>query len=292
MIRTGKGAGKIAAALCAFAVMAGAAGNAWSASAGGWDEPHKPFHIFGNTYYVGTAGLSSVLITSEYGHVLLDAGTAGAARIIAANIEELGFKLGDVKAILISHAHHDHVGGLAELQRVTGAQVYALRPAEQVLRTGKLPKEDPQVSARMPAISKVPQVWIVQDDQLLGVGSIRLRAIATPGHTPGGSSWSWDACEGSKCLAAVYADSLTAVPAGKYRFTDHPEVVQSFEQSFARLEAVKCELLLTPHPEASGGLERLQQAGGDADKLKDDNACKNYVQKARDGLKQVLASGK
>lgn len=292
MIRIRREAGKIAATLSALVVMTGAAGSAWSAVPAAWNQPHKPFRIYGNTYYVGTAGLSSVLITSDYGHVLVDGGTAQSAKIIAANIQELGFKLGDVKAILLSHAHYDHAGGVAELQRLTGAQVYTMRPADEVLRTGKLSKDDPQAADKQPAIGKVPHAWVVQDDQLLGVGSLRLRVLATPGHTPGGTSWSWDACEGSRCLATVYADSLTAVAAGKYKFSEHPETVQAFEGSFKRLEGARCELLLTPHPEASGGLERLQQAGADADKLKDDNACKNYVQKARDALKQVLASGK
>jgi metallo-beta-lactamase class B len=292
MIRIRQEAGRLAATLCAFAVLAGAATTAPGAVPAEWNQPHKPFRIYGNTYYVGTAGLSAVLITSDYGHVLVDAGTAEAAKLIAANIQELGFKLGDVKAIVVSHAHYDHAGGLAELQRLTGAQVYATRPAEEVLRTGKLSKDDPQAGAKMPGIARLEHAWVVQDDQLLGIASLRLRVLATPGHTPGGASWSWDACEGSKCLATVYADSLTAVAAGKYRFSEHPETVQSFEDSFKRLEGAKCELLLTPHPEASGGLARLEQAGANADKLKDDNACRNYAQKARDALKQVLASGK
>lgn len=285
-------AGKLAATFCTLAVMSGAATTAWGAGEAEWNQPHKPFRIFGNTYYVGTAGLSSVLITSDYGHVLVDTGTAESAKLIAANIQELGFKLDEVKAIVISHAHHDHAGGLAELQRLTGAQVYALRPAEQVLRTGKLSEDDPQASGKQPRLEKLQHVWVVQDEQLLGVGSLRLRVLATPGHTPGGTSWSWDACEGSKCLATVYADSLTPVASGKYRFSEHPEVVKSFEASFARLEGARCELLLTPHPEASGGLARLEQAAANADKLKDDNACKNYVQKAREALKQVVSSGK
>jgi metallo-beta-lactamase class B len=254
-----------------------------------WNKPHKPFRIYGNTYYVGTEGLSAVLITSEYGHVLIDGGLPESAPLIAANIQELGFKLGDVKAILNSHTHPDHAGGIAELQRLTGAQVYALRAAEQVLRTGKLSKDDPQASSKSKPMEKLQNVWIVTDDQLLGIGSLRLRVLATPGHTPGGTTWTWDACEGSKCLAFVYADSLSPVSAGKYRFKDHPEVLQSFEASFARLEGVKCELLLAPHPQMSGGLARLEQAGGDADKLKDEGACKAYVKTARENLAKRLA---
>ncbi|MET0280877.1 MAG: subclass B3 metallo-beta-lactamase [Steroidobacteraceae bacterium] len=279
----------VTAAIFAVMVLGTMALPAQAAVPAEWNQAEKPFRIYGNTYYVGTAGISAVLITSEYGHVLVDVGTADAAQQVAANIKALGFELSEVKGIVISHAHYDHVGGVAELQRLTGAPVYALRDAVDVLRTGKVAKADPQAAGKMPAIAKVEKAWVVVDDQLLGIGSLRLRVLATPAHAPGGSSWTWDACEGNRCLAVVYADSLSAVGAGKYRFKDHPEVVKGFEDSFTRLENAKCELLLTPHPEASGGLARLAQAGADADKLKDDSACKKYVQQARENLQKRLA---
>lgn len=288
-------AGRIAAAvsfalLCAgVSLPAAAAGRKSScAQCEQWNQPQKPFRIYGNTWYVGTAGLSSILITSDFGHVLIDGGLPESAPQILANIQALGFRPGDVKAILNSHAHFDHAGGIAELQRVTGAQVYALRPADEVLMTGKLPKEDPQAGSRMPAMAPVARVWTVQDDQLLGVGGIRLRVLATPGHTPGGSTWTWDACEGSKCLSAAYADSLTPVSAPKYRFKDHPEVIKAFESSFAKLEAANCNLLLTPHPEMSDMLPRLEQAGGKAEAVQQEGACRRYAQQGREALQKRL----
>jgi metallo-beta-lactamase class B len=282
-------AASVTVAILSAVLMGSVAPPVAAAAPAEWNQPQKPFRIYGNTYYVGTAGISAVLITSEYGHVLVDSGTAEAAKQVAANIEALGFQLSQVKGIVISHAHYDHVGGVAELQRLTGAPVYALRDAVEVLRTGKVSKADPQAGAKMPAIAKVEKAWVVEDDQLLGIGSLRLRVLATPAHSPGGASWTWDACEGNRCLAVVYADSLSAVSAGKFRFKDHPELVSNFEASFARLDAAKCELLLTPHPESSGGLARLEQANADAEKLKDASACKKYVQTARDNLQQRLA---
>ncbi|HUG71800.1 MAG TPA: subclass B3 metallo-beta-lactamase [Steroidobacteraceae bacterium] len=252
------------------------------------NRPHKPFQIYGNTYYVGTAGIAAVLITSGYGHVLVDAGLPESAPLIAKNIEELGFKLGDVKGIVFSHPHADHIGGVAELQRLTGAHVYGLRAAESVLRTGNLPKDDPQSEARWPAIPKVARSWIVTDGQLLGIGSLRLRVLATPGHTPGSASWTWDACEGSNCLPFVYADTLTAVSAGKYRFKDHPATLAAFESSFQKLENAPCQLLLTPHPDAAT-LAKLVEAKGNADVLKDEGACKRFVQQRREALQTRLA---
>lgn len=253
------------------------------------NQPHKPFQIFGNTWYVGTAGLSSVLVTSDYGHILVDTGLPESAALIAKNIQELGFELSDVKAIVFSHAHADHAGGAAELQKLTGAQIYALRPAEAVLRTGKLPKDDPQAAGKSTPIPTVERIWVATDGQLLGVGGIRVRVQATPGHTPGSATWTWDACEGSRCLDFVYADSLTAVGAGKYRFKDHPATLAAFEQSFKVLEGLPCQLLLTPHPDAAT-LARLEQAKNDPEALTDENACKNFAKQRRDALQATLAA--
>ena len=258
--------------------------------------PHAPFKIYGNTWYVGTEGLSSILITSDYGHVLIDGGLPQSAPLIAANIETLGFKLTDIKAILNSHVHPDHAGGIAELQRRSGAQVYARRPSNDVLQTGKLSKDDPQVATRSASIPKVPNVWVVHDGESLGVGGTRLQAIGTPGHTPGGTSWTWESCDGGKCLKMVYADSLSAVSAGKFRFTDnkeYPQVLQDFEESFAKLEKLPCDVLITPHPEVSDLFARIAQRPADKpDAIKDDTGCKRLVQAARERLAERVATEK
>jgi metallo-beta-lactamase class B len=277
---------QLAGPLAAIAVMV-AGCTATAVFAAGSDhaalnQPHKPFQVLGNTYYVGTAGLSSVLIVSDYGSVLIDGGLPESAKQIAANIKSLGFELSGVKAILVTDAHAEHAGGIAELQRLTGANVYAMRASEEALLNGGPPKGDPQYGSKSAAYPKLSRVWIVQDDQLLGVGNVRVRALATPGDSPGGVSWSWDACDGSKCLKAVFASSLDA-PRSRY-LKEHPDVKDSFEASFKRLEAAPCELLFTAHPEASGGVERLETAAGKDDQLKDPNACKTYVQQARDAL--------
>jgi metallo-beta-lactamase class B len=283
-----------AVAAGAFAGMAGAAGPS-PADLAKFNAPVEPFKIFGNTYYVGTQGLSSVLITSDFGHVLIDGGLPTTAPLIEENIRKLGFKVEDIKAILQSHAHPDHVGGIAQLQKDSGAAVYARRPADEVMRTGKLPPEDPQYDRRMAKIPTVQTAWVVHGDQLLGVGSVRLRVYATPGHTPGGTSWTWESCEEKTCLQIVYADSLSPVSRDKYRFSDHPEVLAQFEESFKTLEGAKCDVILTPHPEMSSLFERLQNAGGKPDKVKDSDGCKKYVaasrQKLADRLEMEKASG-
>jgi metallo-beta-lactamase class B len=255
-----------------------------------WNAPQAPFKIFGNTYFVGTHGLTSVLITSDYGHVLIDGGLPESAASIAANIETLGFKVTDIKAILNSHAHFDHAGGIAELQKRSGAPAYARRPSNEVLRMGKLVSSDPQFSKKAPTIPTVSQVWVVSDDQLLGIGSIRLRALATPGHTPGGTTWTWESCEANKCLKMVYADSLTAVSADKFRFTGSV-AAKDLEESIAKIEGLACDVIITPHPEQSNLFERIQARPTDKpEAIKDDAGCKKFAQTARVGLQARLES--
>ncbi len=270
-----------AAGWCA-AMAAVMAGGAWAGADG--RQPQKPFKIYGNTYYVGSAGHSSVLIISDYGQVLIDTGPQEIAPQVAANIEALGFKLADLKAILVSDARPEHAGGAHELQKLSGAQIYTMRPGDQKLRNDKLLKNDPREGVKVGASPLVPQVWVVQDGQLLGIASVRLRALASPGGAPEGVSWSWDACDGSKCVPAVYAASLEAE--GKGRSKD--ELQKSLEGSLAHLESASCELLLTPDPAGFGGLAPLEQAGGKIEAVKKEGACKAYVSQARIDLAKRL----
>jgi metallo-beta-lactamase class B len=278
--------------LGAMATMPGwaAAGN--TRSCADCARPHKPFRIFGNTYYVGTEGVSSILVTSEFGHALLNAGVPEAAPLIKANIEALGFKITDVKGILVSEEHPDHAGGIAQLQRDSGAHVYAMRPAEAFLRTGKAVAGTPMFASKA-TIAPIPLVWVVSDDQLLGIGSVRLRATATPGRSPGGTSWGWESCEGNNCLNLFFVSNVEAAAAGKYRFKDHPEALKAFEETFRRVETARCDVLLTAQPVASQLFQRLDpDVGSRAASIKDDAACKRYAQSARESFARYLVAEK
>ena len=109
-----------------------------------WNMPQEPFRIHGDSYYVGTKGLSSILIASDEGHVLIDGGLSESAQLIAANIETLGFSVEDVSLILNSHTHYDLSGGITELQRLCGASVAASAWSAQAMRLGASPLGDPQ----------------------------------------------------------------------------------------------------------------------------------------------------
>jgi metallo-beta-lactamase class B len=183
-----------------------------------WNQEQAPFQIFGNTYFVGVRGLSSVLITSDAGHVLIDGALPQSAPLIARHVEQLGFKMRDVKVILNSHVHYDHAGGIAELQKLSGAKVIASDIAAKVLRTGKVDRSDPQFGVLKP-YPAVKNLEALGARDSIEVGGLKLRVIHTPGHTPGGTSWTWTSCEAQRCLNIVYGDSLNAISDDTFKYS-------------------------------------------------------------------------
>ncbi|HEU4628807.1 MAG TPA: subclass B3 metallo-beta-lactamase [Gemmatimonadaceae bacterium] len=252
-----------------------------------WNAPHDPFRIHGNSYYVGTHGLGAILITSPAGHVLIDGGLPESAPRIAASVRALGFRVEDIRLILNSHAHWDHAGGIAELQRASDATVAATAWSARVLEQGRSVPGDPQYSIAL-AYPAVRDVRVVADGDTLRVGPIVLTAHVTAGHTPGGTSWSWRSCEGDRCLDLVYADSQTPVSADDFQFTrndSYPSALQDFARGLAALEGMRCDVLLTPHPGASRLWERVA-----AGTLVDGEACRRYAAAARQAVARRAAA--
>lgn len=263
------------------------AGPAWAAACGDsteWNQPAPPVRIHANTYLVGTCGISSILITGSQGHVLIDGGTDKGADLIADNIRALGFKLRDVRYILVSHEHFDHVGGIARLQQLTGATVAASAPAARVLETGQPSSDDPQYGKVEP-FPPVHVERIMGDGQSLLIGDLFVTAIATPGHTPGAMSWRWEACAGAVCRTMVYADSLSPLSSDAYRFSDHPAYLAAYRASLAKIAAGRCEILLTPHPAASNLKDRMTGKAA----LFDEQGCKAYAAKLAAALDERVA---
>jgi metallo-beta-lactamase class B len=222
----------------------------------GWSDAAPPARIFGNTWYVGTCGITVLLITSANGHVLIDGATDEAAPSILASIRALGFDPRDVKLIVGSHEHLDHMGGFAALKTATGARLVVREPARAVLETGRVDARDPQAGA-IPDMKPVEVDGIVREGVRQTTGGVALIPVATPGHTSGGTSWTWRSCEGRRCLTFAYVDSMTAGARDGYRFADHPERVAPFRVTFRRVSTMPCDVLVTPHPGFSNLFERL-----------------------------------
>ena len=257
-----------------------------------WNATQAPLRIYGNTYYVGVRGLTSVLIASDQGHILIDGDLPESAPKIAASIRQLGFRVADVKLILNSHVHFDHAGGIAELQKLTGAEIAASASSAKVLEAGRAGADDPQ-AGQLADIPRVNHVRAIKSGETLRVGPLEVTAHLAPGHTPGGTSWSWKSCEKSRCLDIAYVDSLTAVSNDTFLFsrnTTYPGVLKDFEQSFATVSALPCDILLTPHPQASNLWGRLESRDhGAADALVDPGACRRLAEAARKQLEDRLA---
>jgi len=260
-----------------------------------WNAPQKPFRIFGSAYYVGTHGLSSILITSARGHALIDGALPESAPLILANIRALGFRSEDVKLILNSHAHYDHAGGIEALRQATGATVAASRWSARTIEAGKGIPGDPQFSIVLP-YPPVPTVRPISDGEVLRAGDVALTAHFTGGHTPGGTTWTWKSCEEQRCLDFVYADSQSPVSADDFLFsrnTTYPNALADFEHSFSVLESLSCDILLTPHPGASNVFERLAaRDSGNANAFVDRDACGRLAKENRRQLDARIAREK
>ncbi|MBU1310493.1 MAG: subclass B3 metallo-beta-lactamase [Gammaproteobacteria bacterium] len=261
--------------------------TAWVNSCSDWDDWDKAgpaYRIYGNSYYVGTCGISAILITGANGHILIDGATAAGADVIAANIRALGFALTDVKLLLQSHEHFDHVAGLAKLQQLSGARLLASAAAAPVLASGVVNAADPQAGMHQP----FPAARVdgqVTEGEAVHLGELSLLPIATPGHTPGALSWQWTSCEAEQCQVLVYADSLSPVSSDSYRFSEHLSYLNAYRAGLSKLAKLDCQILLTPHPSASNMRTRLQSESG----LSDAKGCQLYADAVTQRLQQRLA---
>lgn len=257
-----------------------------------WNDPQEPLRIYGNTYYVGTHCLGAILITSPTRHVLIDGALPASAPMIRAHIEALGFRMADVKLIVNSHVHYDHAGGIAELQAASGATVAASPSSARGLEAGESGPDDPQYGM----LEKYPaakSVRVVAEREGIRVGTITVTPHWTSGHTPGGTTWTWESCEGDRCLSMVYADSQTPISADGFLYTNnktYPKALEDFAHGQAELEQIKCDILLTPHPGASSLWERVanQKTGGTPSLIEGD-ACRKLAATSRAAVAKRVA---
>lgn len=291
--------------LCGLASFTGAAAQAPDAddpllrpiapeSAARWlVGPEEPIRLHGNTYLVGFAGLNVALVDSGDGLILIDGAVPQAVRDIQANIRRLGFRPEDIRYILSTEPHLDHAGGIAALARDSGATVVASAAAAEVLRRGRSGPDDPQ-AAWLDDFPPVQRLRAVADGETLRLGNVEIVARATPGHTPGSMSWSWRSCDGDVCLDIVFAASLNPLAAGEYRFSDprNARALTAFRETFARVRAMPCDILLTPHHGQSGGEEKLAglRDGRHPNPFVDSSACRAYADAFEGRLDTQLAA--
>ncbi|HKS39481.1 MAG TPA: subclass B3 metallo-beta-lactamase [Blastocatellia bacterium] len=209
-----------------------------------WNRPVEPFRIAGNIYYVGATEVSSFLITTPEGHILLDSGLAETVPLIQANLKKLGFKIEDVKILINSHAHYDHAGGLADLKELTEAKLMTSEADATLLANGG--KGDFQWGDTL-AYKPVKADRVLRDNDKVELGGVTLTARLTPGHTKGSTTWMMKVKEAGKQLDVIFVGS-TSAPG--YKLVDNPKytgIVADYTYTFRLLKSLHCDVFLGPH---------------------------------------------
>jgi metallo-beta-lactamase class B len=227
-----------------------------------WNQPVEPFRVVGNIYYVGANEITSFLITSPQGHILLDGGFVETAPQIRDNIRKLGFKAEDVKYLLNSQAHSDHAGGLAQLKQWTGAKFVVSR--EDGVQTERGGKRDFAWADTM-QFPPVKTDQIIGDGEMLKLGGVVVTAHVTPGHTKGCTTWTMQADEDGHHYNVVF---LCSVSAPGYRLVNnpnYPNIIEDYGKTFQVLKGLPCDVMLASHGSffnLTGKRELLAKAPG------------------------------
>lgn len=253
-----------------------------SAEERGWNQPVEPFKIAGNLYYVGASDVTSYLITTPKGHILIDSGFIETVPQINANVLKLGFKLEDVKVLLSSHAHYDHTGGLAELKRLTGARLMASEADAALLANGGL--NDPNFGDRFP-FEPVRADETFNDGKKIQLGGTTLTANITPGHTRGCTTWTTKVKDSGQNLNVIFVCSTSAPGYKLVGNENYPSIYSDYMLTFMRLERLKPDIFLGAH----GGIYDLE---GKLEKLRNKASVNPFIDPKgyRDYLKDSKAS--
>lgn len=240
--------------LMIVAVACGGIGVAGMAGAGGgdvkdWTVATEPFHIAGPIYYVGTKGICAYLIATPEGNILLSGGMPGTAPLLESSIRKLGYKVEDIRVLLISHAHFDHVGTLAEMKKLTGAPVEVMEADVALLKSGGkmdylFAKKDEYHFAGVGADK------VLKDGDTVTLGGVTLTAHWTPGHTPGCTTWTTTVQEGGREYAVVFADGTGINPGTRFgRNASYPGIAEDYRKTFRVLESLHPDIFLAYHVE-------------------------------------------
>jgi metallo-beta-lactamase class B len=254
-----------------------------------WSRAYPPFHIADNLYFVGTEGLSSFLITTPAGLILIDGTVPGQAKGIEANIRTLGFKPADVKILLNTHAHFDHAGSLADLKKDTGAKLYAMAGDVKALETGTYPGAEERKDLDFPAV-KVDHV--LKDRETVSLGGVTLTANLTPGHTAGCTAWTFPLkVDGQVRQALLYCSTSVALNrlVSKTRGPQYPGIVADYEKAFARLKTLKADVFLAPHTEQFDMAGKRGRLGKGPNPFVDPTALSKTVAESEAAFRKDLA---
>jgi metallo-beta-lactamase class B len=255
----------------------------------GWGQPFPPFRIAGNLYYVGDQDLGSYLIATREGLILINSGIKEDVPLIHKDVEELGFRYSDIKILLTSHAHFDHVEGSALIMQEAGAKFYVMDADVSTIESGG--RDDFQYGkdswARFPAV-KVD--CVLHDGDKVELGGSVLVAHLTPGHTKGTTTWTMDVVDGAKTLHVVIVGSPNVNPG--YQLVNnkqYPQIAEDYQRGFQVLKSLPCDIFLGAHGGYFGLKEKYARwKAGDKDAFIDPAGYKAYVEEREQAFEMAL----
>lgn len=261
-----------------FAASLAAQKNSFTDANPSWVSPHPAFRIVGNLYFVGSQDLAAYLVVTPKGNILINSNLQSSPPQIKKAIESLGFKYGDTKILLISHAHFDHCAGTAEIKRETGAKYEVVAQDVSVVQSGG--RTDFHYRGRKSfwfPPSKVDRV--LHDGDTVSLGGTTLTAHLTAGHTKGTTTWTFDEQENGRTLHVVIVGSPNVNPG--YKLVDnktYPQIAVDYQRGFEVLKKLPCDIFLGAH----GGYFDLEEKyqrfkNGDKDAFIDSAGYKAYI---------------
>jgi metallo-beta-lactamase class B len=256
-----------------------------------WFEPFPGHRVVGNVYYVGSKDLASYLITTDEGHILINSGFERTVPLIRKSVESLGFKMGDVKILLASHAHSDHVAGHALVRELTAAKVYVMRGDDRVIATGG----EGQYLYGANRWKPCPVDRVLEDGDEVKLGGVTLIARRTPGHTRGCTTWTWRAAEGGKTYDVVVIGSPNVNPGYVLvNNRDYPEIADDFAATFKTLENLPCDVFLGAHGGYYGMIDKYERSQREPKKnpFVDPEGYRKYVAEKEKAFRDTLAAQK
>ncbi len=213
----------------------------------GWREPTPPMRIVGPVHYVGTRGLAAYLVATPAGHALIDGALPASGPDIVRSIETLGFNPRDVRALLITQAHFDHVGTLAHLKERTGARVLVMQGDEGIVASGGATDYlfGPSPAYHFP---KVTVDEVIRDGHEVVLGGVTLRAHRTPGHTPGTTTWTTTVEDGGRSYRVVFAGSTYVNPGTRLmKDPSYPGILADYRKALDVLDGLRPDVFLAAH---------------------------------------------
>jgi len=212
-----------------------------------WSKPYEPFRIAGNLYYVGTYDLGCYLVTTPKGHVLINSGLVESTPLIRKNVEALGFKFSDIKILLTTQAHYDHVAALAEIKKITGAQMMVHEGDAQVLADGG---HSDFVFGNIESASFAPVKAdrILHDGDNIELGETKLVVLHHPGHTKGSTSFLIDVKDETRSWKVLIVNMPSILSETKLSGMPlYPNVGKDYQYTFDALKKIQFDLWVASH---------------------------------------------